>query len=407
MAKHPAQTTQDRLFRTLVENAFDTIAVVDEAGVFTYVSPSIRSMMGWSPEELVGRPTFDFLPEELREEARATHADIVSRRGCVELIESIAMHRDGTWRNLEISIRNLLDDPSVAGVVVNYRDITERKRYENMVRESEERYEKAFRSSPDGIVISRISDGVFLDVNEGFERITGFSREELIGQSSLDLNQWRNRADRDRLTDELGHTHQVRGFEAEFLDREGRMHIGQLSVEIIEIGGERCMLSTIHDVTELATAERRLEEASEQLRVRHERLLEKNRALHDLLERVQLEKATYRHDLTASVDNLLRPIIEAIAANNGRLAAEQINALQNRLDLIINRDIAGYRENAARLSPREQTICELIREGKSSRKIAQELGLSPETVNKHRQSIRRKLQIDHQGINLASYLRSK
>lgn len=407
MNKPSLQIDQERLFQVLVESAFETIAIVDEAGVFTYVSPSITRMMGWTPEELVGRPTFDFLPEDLREGARELHESIVARHGCAEHVESVAMHRDGTWRNLEVSIQNLLDDPNVAGVVINYRDITERKRYESMVRESEERYEKAFRSSPDGIVISRIRDGVFLDVNEGFERITGFTREEMIGRSSLDLHHWRHPDDRERLTDELRQNGRVFGFEGEFLDKDGNIHVGQLSVEMIELGGETCMLTTIHDVTELATAERKLEQTMEELRLRHERLIEKHRALHDLLERVQQEKSTYRHDLTSSIDNLLRPLIENLTANNGRLPPAQIEALQSRLDMIMHRDIAGYSENASRLSPREQTICDMIREGMSSRKIAQELGLSPETVNKHRQSIRRKLQIDHQGINLTSYLRSR
>jgi RNA polymerase sigma factor (sigma-70 family) len=77
------------------------------------------------------------------------------------------------------------------------------------------------------------------------------------------------------------------------------------------------------------------------------------------------------------------------------------------LNSVIKDDIDQFQNNLAKLTPRELDICELIQEGKTSKEIAESLGLSPETIHKHRQAIRRKLQIDHRGINLSSYLRSR
>jgi DNA-binding NarL/FixJ family response regulator len=142
-----------------------------------------------------------------------------------------------------------------------------------------------------------------------------------------------------------------------------------------------------------------------EIQEKHSRLLERNTALRELLDRVQEEKTGYRHRLTAIVDNLLHPIVDRLEAN-GRLEDDDLALLQRRLSMITERPVDEVFDNMDKLTERERGICELIRKGLSSRHIAQELGLSPETVNKHRQSIRRKLQIDHRGINLASYLRS-
>jgi RNA polymerase sigma factor (sigma-70 family) len=84
-----------------------------------------------------------------------------------------------------------------------------------------------------------------------------------------------------------------------------------------------------------------------------------------------------------------------------------METLETRLNSVIKDDIDQFQNNLAKLTPRELDICELIQEGKTSKEIAESLGLSPETIHKHRQAIRRKLQIDHRGINLSSYLRSR
>jgi PAS domain S-box-containing protein len=362
--------------------------------------------MGWRPDELVGRNAFEFLRPEQHAWAAGMLQKIIGGDGSTERIEVEALHKNGSWRLLEYAIQNRLDDPAIGGIVVNYRDITERRRWEHALRESEERYQKAFMSSPDGIAISRLKDGVFLEVNPGFEEITGFSRAEMVGRSSLDLSHWKNPGDRERLARTLREKGWVRGFQAEFLDKQGDVHIGQLSAELVQLGGEPCMLAAIRDVTEEVAADERLKGISAELRVESDRLREKHRALSEILAGLQQDKSSYRHEMSSSVANLLRPLIDKMWASHGRLDREDVDLLEQRLDMIGGATIGGPREKLARLTRREREVCRLIGDGHSSREIAHRLGLSHETVNKHRQSIRRKLQIDHRGINLTSYLRS-
>ncbi|MGD8869391.1 MAG: PAS domain S-box protein [Gemmatimonadales bacterium] len=398
---------RDRLFRALVENSFDVILIVGADAVCRYASPSVARVMGWKPEEVVGTSVFDYMRPEDDKWARDTHQAVVADAGFDGVLEVDVRHKSGAWRRVEAAVRNMLDDPAVSGIVCNYRDVTDHKHWENALRESEERYQKAFMSSPDGIAISRLSDGVFLDVNEGFERITGFKREEMIGKSSLRLNHWKNPQDRDRLIAHVRKQGRVTGFMAEFLDHDGNVHVGQLSVDTVVLGGERCMLATTRDITAQVNAQRKIERMSREVHAKHDRLVEKNTALRQLLDHVQDEKNQYRHHLTATVEDLLRPMLDRVEASGGRLDNDDLTLLERRLEMIVHRGVDEYMDNMAKLTPRERDICSRLREGHSSRQIAQELGLSRETVNKHRQSIRRKLQIDHRGINLTSYLRAR
>ena len=167
------------------------------------------------------------------------------------------------------------------------------------------------------------------------------------------------------------------------------------------------MLTTMRDETGYYLAQEEIRQTSEQLQKEHHELGAKNEALREILDHLQEDKNRYRHDLSSRIDNLLRPVIAKLHANGGHLDAEGTSLLEQRLGMITSNDIEVFKDNLSKLSAREREVSDLIQQGSSSREIAQTLGLSPETVNKHRQSIRRKLQIDHRGINLSSYLRSK
>lgn len=133
----------------------------------------------------------------------------------------------------------------------------------------------------------------------------------------------------------------------------------------------------------------------------------KDIALGEVLEHLEEEKAAYRKELSANVENLLRPIVRKLRETGGRLSGRDIDVLEHGLDAIAGRNLDVYENNRAKLTPRELDVCELIRDGLSSKEIADRLGLSSQTVHKHRQSIRRKLQLDNRGINLEAFLRSR
>jgi len=121
---------------------------------------------------------------------------------------------------------------------------------EAKLRESEEKFRLAFYTSPDSINLNRASDGMFIDVNQGFTALMGYSREEVIGRSSLDLNIWDDPTDRDRLVSGLTTTGYVENLEARFRRKNGQIGIGLMSARLLQIEGEGVILSVTRDITE-------------------------------------------------------------------------------------------------------------------------------------------------------------
>lgn len=128
-------------------------------------------------------------------------------------------------------------------------DIAEHKKAEEALRLSEDRYRKAFATSPDSIAITRAADGVFVSVNEGFIQITGYTREEVIGKSSLEINIWKDPADRQKVVEGIKTNGEVRNYEAKFVTKKGEI-IGLMSAAIIELNGIPHILNITRDITE-------------------------------------------------------------------------------------------------------------------------------------------------------------
>lgn len=117
------------------------------------------------------------------------------------------------------------------------------------LRASEEKFSTAFRSSPDMISLSRLSDGCELEVNDSFLRITGYKRAEVLGRTAQELNMWVRPADRELFLAMLQHTRQVRDLEVPFRCKDGSLCAGLVSAEIIQIEGVECLLTVTRDIT--------------------------------------------------------------------------------------------------------------------------------------------------------------
>jgi PAS domain S-box-containing protein len=141
------------------------------------------------------------------------------------------------------------------------RDITKRKQIEEQLRLSEEKFSSAFKASPDSVVLSRLSDGTYLEVNEGFCAITGYRQEEVVGKSSPDQNIWVFPEDRQRLIQELRQHGVVKNLETQFRCKDGSIITGQVSASIITVNGEQCLLTITRDISEWKQYEEKLKQA--------------------------------------------------------------------------------------------------------------------------------------------------
>jgi PAS domain S-box-containing protein len=156
---------------------------------------------------------------------------------------------------------------SVQGALEQARGLLrERKEVEEALRKSEEKFSKAFRASPDGLAISELETGRYIEVNEGYCRLYGHTREQMLGRTSVELGIWEYPQERELLVHGLKRSGVVRDLELHSRTRSGELRIISLSAEPIEVGGEQCLVSVIHDITDRIRAEQALRESEQRFR---------------------------------------------------------------------------------------------------------------------------------------------
>jgi PAS domain S-box-containing protein len=149
----------------------------------------------------------------------------------------------------------------VVGRVWSFRNITESKQAEEALRESEEKFRRTFDFSPDAVNVNRLEDGMFVDVNEGFLRATGYTREELIGRTSLEINIWQDPAMREKLVQGLQEKGFYENLETQFRKKDGSIITALMSARVISLKGVPHIISITRNITERKQIEAKLQQA--------------------------------------------------------------------------------------------------------------------------------------------------
>ena len=223
-----------------------------------------------------------------------------------------------------------------------------RRRVEQTLEKSEEKFAKAFHHSPLPKTIKTSKDDRYIDVNEAFLQMTGWSRDEVIGRSPFDLAIWVDPEDRDDLMNRLESGSTVRNLEVRFRIKNGEVRTGLGSAELIEIGGEPCILGVTSDISELKRAEEALSKVSQRLiEAQDEERRRVARELHDDISSqislilLALERWRTHQSLPAEVREGIAGVVQQ-AATLGR----SVRSLSHRLHSS-NLDYLGLAEAAS------------------------------------------------------------
>ncbi len=230
-------------------------------GVILEVNDSFAALSGYDHDEMIGISTLD-LDLYVDPADRQRMLAILKEQNYVRDFEFAMKRQSGEARLITFSAEPLELHGEHCWLTI-VRDITERKQAEESLRESEERFSKAFRASPDALVISRISDGVILEANDSFISLSGYNRDEVIGKSPIDLGLYGAPADRQRMLAILKEHNYVRDFELVMKRKSGETRLISFSAEPLELHGERCWLTIGRDITESKQAEESLRESEE------------------------------------------------------------------------------------------------------------------------------------------------
>ncbi len=184
LAERAMMESEER-FRALVQNSSDVISIHNDKGIIIYISPSVSRILGYKSKDLVGLSAFEFIhPDDLAAVKKDFRELIEDRK------DNVPTHyrfraADGSWKYLESFATNLVDAPAIKGYVLNTRDVTERRRAEEALRESEERFRLLIENSTD--LIAEISEeGRFVYVSPNYENTLGYKPTQLTGRSAFE-----------------------------------------------------------------------------------------------------------------------------------------------------------------------------------------------------------------------------
>jgi PAS domain S-box-containing protein len=253
---------EQRIMSAALDRSADPVYGIDEAGRFLFVNQAACNTLGYPREALLAMGLPDIDPHVGYADwgamwGRARHN--LNYRG-----EAVHRRQDGTTFPVEISASFLAFEGREA-IFATARDISGRKAAEQALRISEEKFSKAFQASPDAININRL-DGTYLDVNPAFTTMSGWTREEALGRTTLDLGLWADPADRARMQEQLRAKGHFIGLEAPFRIKDGSIRTGLVSGTLIQVEGETCLLTITRDITERQEAEQALRIAERRLR---------------------------------------------------------------------------------------------------------------------------------------------
>jgi len=248
---------KESYLRAIIDTTPECIKLLDRDGRLLMMNQAgLRMIEADSLEQVKGACVSMLVTDQYRTEFRIITEKVFAGEACNLEFEAIGLKGTPVWLDTHaVPLRNAQGEVSaLLGVT---RNITERKMSEEKLRLSEQKYSSFFRMMPDVAGITRVTDGSFIEVNDGFERWTGWKREEVIGRLSTELNIW-SLEERNKALEQLKDQRYLEEFPFTMTTRSGAIRDALMYLTPINISGEDCLFFIARDITEWKQAENRL-----------------------------------------------------------------------------------------------------------------------------------------------------
>lgn len=252
---------QQKLLTVVVEGSTDAIFVKDLHGRYLLVNQAAAQFVGKPADQIIGHDVSFIFPAAIATEVMDIDKAIMSS-GKIQTHEKYITTLSGEQLIFDVTKGPMLDyNGQVSGIFGIFHNITERKKRELALIESESRFSTVFNRNPIAIGISNYASEKFIDVNEAYLQLSGYERNEVIGHTAIELNLWVYPEEKARMymSQSLSEHGQIQNQEFLFRTKNGEIGDVLLSAELINIGGEQCVLHILTDITEKNKAQREID----------------------------------------------------------------------------------------------------------------------------------------------------
>jgi len=404
--RKPAETVHinDQLLRTLTEKSLAGIYLVQD-GEFRFLNTNAASYANYEVSELIGQKSGSFIHPEDRERVKAdARAMLRGERNSPYVFRILTKQGETRWVMETVTPFFFNGRPALLG---NSMNITDRMEAEERLRESEDRYRTIFETTGTATIIVEEDTTVTL-VNTEFEKLSGAPKEYWEGRRSwqefVHVNDLERMLKYHRLR-RVDAESAPRNYEFSLLDTQGG--IREVIITISMIPGTGRSVASFADITERKQAEEALKKNERDLKDKTHELEELNAALRVLLKRREEDKLELENNVISNLKKLVMPYIEKI--KKGRIEGNDLvclNVIESNLKDIASPFASKLSSEYLSLTPKELQVADLVKEGKTTKEIAEFMSVSPATVEIHRYHIREKLGLSRKKTNLRTYLSS-
>ncbi|MGD9077876.1 MAG: PAS domain S-box protein [Desulfobacterales bacterium] len=405
-----ALTTSEQKYRELVQSINSVILRLDPQGNVMFINEFAKGFFGYTEKEIIGKNVIGTIVPKTESSGRDLTAMIKDLGLHPERYinnENENMRKNGQRVWIAWTNKGIQDEAgNILEILCVGNDITGRKEAEKALLESEEKFRTLAESAPAAILI--VAGEELLYANPAFESISGFTKEEALIMRFWDLVH----PDMQKLVKERGLARQ-RGevvpdrYELKALTKDGLVKWIDLSAALINYGGQTAILALAYDITESKQAQDSLLAREQELKDKAHELEEMNAALRVLLKKREDDRIELEEKIQFNAKQLIEPYLDNLKKT--RLSTRQAflhDIIKTNLDEIISPFARNFASTKYKLTPQEIKIASLIRQGKTTKNIAEIMGLSLRTIEFHRTKIRHKLGLKNKTDSLQSFLLS-